>query len=129
MPMLDTPGALVAPEQRVRAAWLDYAEGMTQAQIARTMQLSRVKVIALLAAARDAGLVSIRVNAKAAAQLELERRLVDRFSLHAAIVVPSPAREIDVARVVGHAAGVYLGDQLRDGMSIGIGWGERCIRA
>jgi DNA-binding transcriptional regulator LsrR (DeoR family) len=122
--MLDTPGSLVAPEQRVRAAWLYYAEGMTQAQIARTMQLSRVKVIALLAAARDAGLVSIRVNAKAAAQLELERRLVDRFSLHAAIVVPSPAREIDVARVVGHAAGVYLGDQLRDGMSIGIGWGE-----
>ena len=123
----DTTGARSAPsspEERVRAAWLYYAEGMTQAQVARVMRLSRVKVIALLAAARDAGLVSIRVNAKGAAQLDFERRLVDRFSLHAAIVVPSPAREADVARAVGHAAGAYLGEQLRDGMSIGIGWGE-----
>ena len=124
MPSPPAHEAFEAPEQRVRAAWLYYAEGMTQAQIARQMRLSRVKVIHLLAAARDAGLVSIRVNAKGLAQLDLERQLVERFSLHAAIVVPAPSRESDVARVVGHAAGVFLGEQLRDGMSIGIGWGE-----
>ena len=117
--------AIIAPsEQQVRAAWLYYAEGLTQAQIARLMRISRARVIALLAAARDSGLVSVRVNAKGSSQVDLERRLVERFALHDAIVVPSPASETQVARVVGHAAGSYLGDQLRDGMSVGIGWGE-----
>ena len=115
---------IASSEQRVRAAWLYYAEGLTQVQIARLMRISRARVIGLLAAARDSGLVSVRVNAKGAAQVELERGLVERFSLQDAIVVPSPASESQVARVVGHAVGSYLGDQLRDGMSIGIGWGE-----
>ena len=120
------PAAIVAalPEQMVRAAWLYYAESMTQAQISRLMRISRAKVIGLLAAARDSGLVRIRIDAKSGAQLALERRLVERFSLLEAVVVPAPASEGDVARVVGHAAGTYLVDQLRDGMSIGVGWGE-----
>jgi DNA-binding transcriptional regulator LsrR (DeoR family) len=120
------PAAMVAaaPEPMARAAWLYYAESMTQAQISRLMRISRAKVIGLLAAARDSGLVRIRIDAKSSAQLALERRLVERFSLHEAVVVPAPASEADVARVVGHAAGTYLVDQLRDGMSIGVGWGE-----
>lgn len=118
--------AIVAapPEQIVRAAWLYYAESLTQVQISRLMRISRARVIALLAAARDCGLVRVRIDAKSSAQLTLERRLVERFSLPEAVVVPAPASEADVARVVGHAAGTYLVDQLRDGMSIGVGWGE-----
>jgi DNA-binding transcriptional regulator LsrR (DeoR family) len=119
------PPALVpaSPEQMARAAWLYYAESMTQAQISRLMRISRAKVIGLLAAARDSGLVRIRIDTKSSTQLALERRLVERFSLHEAVVVPAPAHQEDVARVVGHAVGIYLGDHLRDGMSIGVGWG------
>lgn len=119
-----TAPAAIPAEQMVRAAWLYYAENLTQAQIARLMRISRGKVIALLAAARDSGLVRVRIDAKSSAQLALERRLVERYSLQEAVVVPAPARAADVARVVGHAAGTYLVDQLRDGMSIGVGWGE-----
>ena len=120
------PTAIVtaAPEQLVRAAWLYYAESMTQLQIARLMRISRTKVIGLLAAARNSGLVRIRIEAKGSAQLALERRLLERYALREAVVVPAPASESEVARVVGHAAGTYLVDQLRDGMSIGVGWGE-----
>jgi len=122
----ELPAALVPafPEQMVRAAWLYYAESMTQAQVSRLMRISRAKVIGLLAMARDSGLVRIRIDTKSSAQLALERRLVERFSLHEAVVVPAPADQENVARVVGHAAGTYLGDQLRDGMSIGVGWGQ-----
>lgn len=120
------PAAIVAaaPEQLVRAAWLYYAESMTQVQIARSMRIGRAKVIGLLAAARNSGLVRIRIEAKGSAQVALERSLVERYALQEAVVVPAPASEADVARVVGHAAGTYLGDQLRDGMSIGVGWGQ-----
>ncbi|HEY2863783.1 MAG TPA: sugar-binding transcriptional regulator [Casimicrobiaceae bacterium] len=113
----------VLPDLRVRAAWLYYVEGMTQEQIARFMDISRAKVIRLLAAARDSGIVRIRVEGRASEQIALERQLVAKFGLTDAIVVPAPADEAEIATVVGHAAGSYLSDQVRDGMSLGVGWG------
>lgn len=111
------------PDLRVRAAWLYYVEGMTQEQIARFMEISRAKVIRLLAGARDSGIVRIRIEGRASEQIALERQLVARFGLADAIVVPAPAHEAEVATVVGHAAGTYLSDQVRDGMTLGVGWG------
>ncbi len=111
------------PDLRVRAAWLYYVEGITQEQIARFMNISRGKVIRLLAAAREGGVVRIRIQGRASEQIALERQLVATFGLADAIVVPAPADEAEIATVVGHAAGTYLSDQVRDGMSLGVGWG------
>ena len=108
----------------VRAAWLYHIEGLTQEQIARAMRISRAKVIRLLAAARDSGVVRIRIDAKAGEQVALERRLAHEFRLTEAVVVPSPAEDAAVAAMVGQAAGTYLADHVRDGMSIGVGWGS-----
>jgi DNA-binding transcriptional regulator LsrR (DeoR family) len=118
------PGEPAAsPDLRVRAAWLYYVEGMTQEQIARFMNISRAKVIRLLASARDNGIVRIRIEDRASEQVALERQLVAAFGLADAIVVPAPADEADITTVVGHAAGTYLTDQVKDGMSVGVGWG------
>jgi DNA-binding transcriptional regulator LsrR (DeoR family) len=107
----------------VRAAWLYYVEGLTQATIARLMRVSRGRVIALLAAAREQGIVRVHIDAKASGQVALEDALCARFRLTRAIVVPSPASDAQVANLVGHAAGAYLGEHLRDGMTLGVGWG------
>jgi DNA-binding transcriptional regulator LsrR (DeoR family) len=112
-----------SPDLRVRAAWLYYVEGMTQEQIARFMNISRAKVIRLLASARDSGIVRIRIEDRASEQIALERQLVAAFGLADAIVVPAPADEAEITTVVGHAAGTYLTDQVKDGMSLGVGWG------
>jgi DNA-binding transcriptional regulator LsrR (DeoR family) len=96
---------------------------MTQEQIARFMEISRAKVIRLLAAARDSGIVRIRIEGRASEQIALERQLLAKFGLADAIVVPAPADEAEIATVVGHAAGTYLNDQVRDGMTLGVGWG------
>jgi hypothetical protein len=52
---LTTPGAgadfVALHEAVVRAAWLYYAEGMTQARIARDLRVPRARVIAWLALA------------------------------------------------------------------------------
>jgi DNA-binding transcriptional regulator LsrR (DeoR family) len=114
---------VASPDLRVRAAWLYYVEGMTQEQIARFMNISRAKVIRLLASARDSGIVRIRIEDRASEQIALERQLVAAFGLADAIVVPAPADEADITTVVGHAAGTYLTDQVKDGMSLGVGWG------
>lgn len=108
---------------KVRAAWLYFVEGLTQEQIARHLSTSRVKIVRLLAAAREEGIVRISIDAKSAAQVELERRLVDVHGLSEAVVVPAPCSDDAISSVVGHAAGDYLCDSIRDGMSVGVGWG------
>ncbi|MCC6193534.1 MAG: sugar-binding transcriptional regulator [Burkholderiales bacterium] len=108
----------------VRAAWLYYVEELTQAEIARALRLSRAKVIRLLAAARETGVVRIQLDARGTAQMALEQRLVRELGLAEAIVTPVATSEAAVAAVVGHAAGTYLSAQVRDGMAIGIGWGS-----
>jgi DNA-binding transcriptional regulator LsrR (DeoR family) len=126
MPENERPAArepAASPDLRVRAAWLYYVEDMTQEQIARFMNISRAKVIRLLASARDNGIVRIRIEDRASEQIALERKLVAAFGLADAIVVSAPADEAEITTVVGHAAGTYLTDQMKDGMSLGVGWG------
>ena len=69
----------------------------------------------MLAAAREDGVVRIRVGAKGAAQVALERALIARFGLADAIVAPAPQDEASVADVVGAAAATWLGEHVRDG--------------
>ena len=114
----------IASDLGVRVAWLYYVEGLTQAQIARALAVSRAKVIRLLAAARESGVVRIRIDAKGSEQIALERRLCRAFGLDEATVVPAPVEEAATAAVVGLAAGIYLRDQVCAGMSIGVGWGQ-----
>jgi DNA-binding transcriptional regulator LsrR (DeoR family) len=118
-----SPHPVAASDLSVRAAWLYYIEGLTQAEIARSMSLSRAKVIRLLTAARDQGTVRIRIDAKASTQLTLERELVAAYGLSEVVVAPAPANDGALATVVGHAVGTYLADQVRDGMALGVGWG------
>ena len=62
------PDAGAAADLKVRVAWLYYVEGLTQEQIARQLDIGRMRVIRILAAARDEGIVRIRIEARAAAQ-------------------------------------------------------------
>ena len=127
-----SPPPLTVQDLQVRAAWHYYVEDLTQEQISRVMAISRAKVVRLLQAAREEGIVRIRVGAKGGEQIALERRLVARFGLGEAVVAPSSADDADVAEVVGRAAATYLVEQMRDGMSIGVGWGktlDQCAQA
>jgi len=112
-----------SPDLSVRAAWLYYIEGLTQEEVANAMGVSRAKVIRLLAGARDHGIVHIQIEAKGSEQLALERRLIAVYGLSEAVVAPAPTDPSAVAAVVGHATGAYLADNLRHGMSLGVGWG------
>src|SRR5438132_9754874 len=73
-----------------RAAWLYFVAGLTQAQVAKKLGLNRIRVNRLLAEARDRGLVQIRITGRLADCVALEDRLVKRFGLSEAIVVPTP---------------------------------------
>ena len=107
-----------------RAAWAYYVEGLTQAEVARRLGLNRVRVNRLLAQAREAGIVQIRINAKLADCAALEGRLVGRFGLQNAVVVPTPGDPALVPQAIAAEAGHALSERIRPGMSVGIGWGR-----
>lgn len=122
-------GEAPVADAKVRAAWLYYVEGLTQEQIADLLGLSRVKVIRMLAAARSEGLVKIRIDARSARQVGLERGLVTAFGLQEAVVVPAARDPASISALVGHAAGLWLSDRLQDNMSLAVGWGQTLHQA
>jgi DNA-binding transcriptional regulator LsrR (DeoR family) len=116
-----------AEQQRTRIAWLYYVEGLTQSDIAERVGLSRVRVNRELAVCRERGIVQIRINAKLAPCVALERQLVERFGLKDAVVVPTPEDLAQLPAVIGMASGEYVSDRLEPRMSIGVAWGRTLL--
>ena len=115
----------------VRAAWLSYVLGLTQAEIAEHLGLSRVKVHRLVALAHREGLVKVFVEGGAAECIALEQRLKATFGLAFASVVPSDASVPLRAgapgfRSIGTAGAMMLNQYLEQHprCSIGVGHGR-----
>jgi DNA-binding transcriptional regulator LsrR (DeoR family) len=115
----------------VRAAWLYYVHGLTQAEVADHLGVSRVKVHRLVALAHREGFVKVFVEGGAAECIALEQRLKATFGLAFASVVPSdagaPARTGDPGfRSLGTAGAIVLHQYLdqHPRCSIGVGHGR-----
>lgn len=111
-------------EQRMRIAWFYYVEGLTQTEVSERVGLSRPLVNQILASCRAEGLIQVRVNSNLRSCAEAAQRLIERFSLLDAVVMPSPAHEEHLAQTIGLQAGYYLSDRLKSGLHVGIGWGQ-----
>ena len=118
--------APVDPEEQLatRAAWLYFVAENTQAQIGKKLGLTRVRVNRLLAHARRMGLVQITITGRLAASIKLEDALKQHYGLKDAVVVPSATEGERLRSVIAAASGHYLSQQLRDNMSVGVGWGQ-----
>jgi DNA-binding transcriptional regulator LsrR (DeoR family) len=106
-----------------RVCWHYFKEGQTQEEIAKRLGLTRKRVIRILNDARASGFVQVTIDSSVSACVGLEARLLERFHLRRAIVVPSPRPDVDVRTVVGAAAGQYVSEHLAEGASLGITWG------
>ena len=125
VPALD--GSLrIDPEEQVatRAAWLYFVAGLTQAQIGKKLGLNRTRVNRLLAQARDQGLVQINITGRLASCVALEEKLKTQYGLDDATVVPTPPDQALIPQVIAAAAAAALSERLKDGMSVGVGWGR-----
>lgn len=113
------------PEQlAVRIAWCYYVLGMTQQEIAARVGVNRTRVIRLLAEARRRGVVSISINSKLTENVELGEALAERYGLDLAeVTLAYTTDEDELSRVVGAAACEPVLRRLKNGMTIGLGWG------
>lgn len=92
----------------IRAAWLHYAGGLTQAAVAKRLGVPSVKAHRLIAKAVDAGAVKITIDGPIAECAELEARLCARFGLDLCEVAPDLGEEGLPLRALGLAGAGFL---------------------
>lgn len=109
----------------VRVATMYYEEGMTQAEIARKMGVSRSLISKILLDAKKAGIVEIFINSKNAYTVNLERKLEIKYDLKRVIIVDtSEVENHEINKTISREAALYLKEISKNAISIGISWGE-----
>jgi lsr operon transcriptional repressor len=108
-----------------RVAWLYFMEGLTQADIAQKLGMTRLRVNRMLVEARASGLVSITLNSRFASCIELEQNLVNEFALKGAVIIPTPDEPSLIPVLLGQATAEYLSGLLETSRvsGLGVGWG------
>jgi len=113
-------------QTEVRAAWLYFMEGLTQAEIARRLDTTRLRINRILVDARRNGLVGITLNSELASCIALEREFIRDFGLKAAVIVPTPGDEEQIPMILGRATANFVSHYLESNRirGFGIGWGR-----
>ncbi|MFV0405671.1 MAG: sugar-binding transcriptional regulator [Propioniciclava sp.] len=106
-----------------RAAWLYYADGLTQAQVASRLFVSRQTVGRLLETAREQGIVRIEFDTHYLSALRTTTRLANQLGLEDVIVVPDDGGHDPVEKRLAVAAASYIRRFLHPGVIVGVGWG------
>ncbi|MFK4567483.1 sugar-binding transcriptional regulator [Enterococcus sp. UD-01] len=109
----------------VRVATMYYEEGMTQAEIAKKIGVSRSLISKILLDAKKSGIVEIFINSKSAYTVNLERKLERKYDLKRVIIVDtSEVENNEISKTISREAALYLKEISKNTSSIGISWGE-----
>ena len=116
----------IRPAEQIihKAAWLYYAHGLRQDEVARQLSISRASVAMYLRRARETGIVNISTSTQLFTDDVLARELEDALGLAAVWIAPDDAGTPDpAAEVPVVAASVFLSLVTR-GARIGVAWGR-----
>jgi DNA-binding transcriptional regulator LsrR (DeoR family) len=110
----------------VRAAWLHYAGGLTQSEVAKRLGVPSVKAHRLIARAVADGVVKVTIDGDIVECVELETRLAERFGLQYCEVAPDLGEEGFEFRALGQAGAGFLKREIErgDNKVIGLGHGR-----
>ncbi|MEQ5871474.1 bifunctional sugar-binding transcriptional regulator/dihydroxyacetone kinase subunit DhaK [Sagittula sp. NFXS13] len=109
------------------AAWLYYEEGLTQAEIATRIGVSRPSVNAYLADARTRGIVSIEIDPDRFRALTLSQAMQTHFGLNDCMVIPSDGNDNPLTDRLGAAAAQVLRHLTKSGETVAVTWGRTML--
>lgn len=115
----------------IRAAWLHYAGGLTQAEVAARLNISTVKANRLVNWANRNGAVKVSIVGEVAECAMLETRVAERFGLSYCEVVPELYEPGLPLRALGTAGAAFLQREiatLGEGV-VGLGHGRTLAAA
>jgi DNA-binding transcriptional regulator LsrR (DeoR family) len=115
----------------IRAAWLHYAGGLTQAAVAKRLGLPSVKAHRLIARAVADGVVKVTIDGEIVECAELEDQLCTRYGLDFCEVAPDLGEEDLPLRALGLAGAAFLRREIERGDTpvIGLGHGRTLAAA
>ncbi|WP_111559023.1 sugar-binding transcriptional regulator [Paracoccus sediminilitoris] len=110
----------------IRAAWLHYAGGLTQAAVAKRLGVPGVKAHRLIARAVADGVVKVSIDGEIVECVQLEDQLCTRFGLAHCEVAPDLGEEGIPFRALGLAGAAFLRREIERGDHpvIGLGHGR-----
>lgn len=110
----------------IRAAWLHYVGGLTQAAVAKRLGLPPVKAHRLIARAVAEGVVKVSIDGEIVECVELEQQLCARYALDYCEVAPDLGEEGMPLRALAVAGAGFLRREIRRGdyPTIGLGHGR-----
>jgi DNA-binding transcriptional regulator LsrR (DeoR family) len=125
-PQVDEEAALAA-----RAAWLHFAGGKTQGEVAALLGVQSTKAHRLIAKARAEGLIRVFVEGPISGCIALEERLKADYGLGFCEVVPNIDEGPLPLRTLGMAGARYIRQLIEDGRHgmIGMGHGRTLAAA
>ncbi len=106
----------------VRAATLYYIDGLSQAEVADRIGVTRSNVSRVLSDARRLGIVEIHVHDPFGRADDLERRMRERYGLRECLVAPTGSLDAALSRV-GTLGASWLVDHLPPRGAIAVSWG------
>ncbi|MGX7419818.1 sugar-binding transcriptional regulator [Carnobacterium gallinarum] len=109
----------------LKVATMYYTDGLTQAEIAEKIGISRPVISKLLREARELGIVEIYIKDENACSISLALNIETDFALKDVIVVPT-TKEFSksvIKKSVARAAASYITNQLTKVENLGLSWG------
>lgn len=101
-----------------------YELELTQEEIAKKFNISRIKVGRLLKKARQEGVVEINVRYHPVFTSQLEKKLIEEFGIKRALIAIDEHSEIEQRKQVAALVSSYLSNSLKDGMTVAVGQGR-----
>ena len=128
------------------ATWLYYAEGMTQEEVSRTIQVSRATAANYIAEGRRRGWVTVNLKPDLLSRLSIGRAVAKKYGLEACSVAPTVVgrdlasadsrnrnqsdvrvdldSDIALRKRMGCAAAQAILPMVGDGTCLGVAWGR-----
>ncbi|WP_170138897.1 sugar-binding transcriptional regulator [Oceanobacillus chungangensis] len=106
----------------VKIAWKYYNEGMTQNEIAASLNLSRMKVIKYLERAKTTNIIQFKINLEKITNMELQNEIKKKYGLQDIYIVPTSNQKTIESLTV--AAAQYIEDRITSDTMINIGYGQ-----
>lgn len=109
-------------DRLARAARLYFIDGLSQQEVADALKTTRSNVSRMLTAAKERGVVQIRIVDTSGRDVKLETALTEELGLSEALVARVPPSA--VGRAVGQLGATWLMDRIHDGQTLAVSWGQ-----
>ena len=112
----------------IDAAQLYYEKGLTQAEVAKQMNISRPSVSNLLSKAKEVGIVEIKVKSFESTPFGKARALMEHFNLKSCNIIENTAIKKEADEQIYKKTAEVVMEHLKQSKVFGVGWGMNVSR-